>query len=115
MVGIKRFSNNMKSRLCVVASATLVIVLSLPQTVFSNVTVTPATGGTNILADSAANSPTPSWTSLGPITIAENAPGDFNAGTGKTLVLQAPTGFQFNTAQIPSVDFAPGANITALS
>ncbi len=81
----------------------------------ADVTVTPATGGTNILADTAANSPTPAWTSLGPITIAEGANGDFAAGSGMTLVLQAPDGFQFNTAQTPSVDFTPGGDISALS
>ena len=84
---------------------------------YANVVVTPATGGTNISADTAANSPTPAWTSLSAITIAEatNSPGDFGNGSGKTLVLSLPNGFQFNTSLIPSVSFTPNGNITAVS
>ena len=61
-----------------------------------NVTVTAASGGTNISADLAANSPTPQYTTLGDIVILENASTDFQVQTSKTLVLAPPSGWQFN-------------------
>jgi hypothetical protein len=105
----------MKTRTFGAVIAGLVIGFSGQERVYASVTVSPATGGANISADTAANAPTPMWTTLGAITITEgtNTPGDFANGTGKTLVLAAPGGFQFNTAQIPSVTFAPGGNITS--
>ncbi len=84
---------------------------------FANVVIAPATGGANISADTAANAAAPAWTTLGIVTISEGAgsPSDFGAGSGKTLVLALPSGFQFNTAQIPSVSFTTGRDITAAS
>ncbi len=61
------------------------------------VTVTAASGGTNISADKAANAASPAWTTLGNIVISENAKGDFAAGTNQTLILTAPGGWKFNT------------------
>ncbi len=61
------------------------------------VNVTAATGGTNISADLAVNGATPSATTpLGNIVITEVANGDFPTATGKTLILTAPSGWQFN-------------------
>ena len=65
--------------------------------------VTAATGGGAISADTAANAATPAWTSLGAITITEGLATDFAVGAGVTLILTAPTGFEFNTAQVPDV------------
>ncbi|MFA6469683.1 MAG: hypothetical protein WCW35_12350 [Bacteroidota bacterium] len=64
---------------------------------FATVTVTAATGGTNISADKAANAVTPLFTTLGNIVITEGAKGDFAIGTGVTMILSAPSGWQFNT------------------
>lgn len=80
--------------------------------------VTPASGGTSISADTAANSPTAAWTDLGAITLSETKNGHrrhFVPGTDRTFVLKAPTGFQFNSAQVPSVSFTEGRNITTAS
>src|SRR4051794_29108175 len=57
------------------------------------ISVTGATGGGAISADTAANAASPAWTSLGPITIGEGGMGEFAAGTNVTLVLKAPAGF----------------------
>ncbi|HWQ92567.1 MAG TPA: Ig-like domain-containing protein, partial [Clostridia bacterium] len=74
--------------------------------------VTPADGGTGISADTAANAAVPAWTTLGTITLAEQGSnrGDIGAGT---FVLQAPEGFEFNTAVTPSISFVNARNITA--
>ena len=77
------------------------------------VTVTPASGGAAISADTAATGGTGAWTTLGAITIAEGANSDFAAGTNVTLVLKTPAGFQFNTGVTPSVSFTAGRNLTS--
>jgi hypothetical protein len=94
--------------------AALLIGLFGQSSTYANVIVTAATGGANISADTVAAR---AWTSLGAITITEGAGsnGDFGAGSSKTLVLALPSGFRFNTAQIPSVSFRPGRDITAAS
>lgn len=78
----------------------------------ANVVVTPASGGTAILADQAADAPAPAWTKLGAIIIAESGSsagrGDIQSGT---LILKAPTGFEFNTAATPSIFWTTGRNI----
>lgn len=71
----------------------LLLLLSQPTLVYAAVSVTAATGGGSISADTTGGS----YTTLTGPTLAEGASGDFPA-TG-TLVLSAPTGFQFNTAQ----------------
>src|SRR5258708_2647523 len=61
-----------------------------------NATVTGVTT-TSVTADKAANGATPGYTALPTLTIAEGSNGDFadtGAGT-KTLVLTAPSGWQF--------------------
>ena len=67
------------------------------------VTLTPASGGTGLSADTAGNATTPAWTSLGAITITEGLAADIAVGAGDTLILTAPAGFEFNTAQVPDV------------
>jgi hypothetical protein len=64
----------------------------------AGVTVTPATGGTDIFADKAANAASPAYTTLGNISITENATGDFAEDQTGTLILTAPSGWQFNTS-----------------
>lgn len=76
--------------------------------------ITAASGGGSISADTAANAPTPAWTSLGSIVIAEsnNTRGDIGGGT---LVLKSPAGFEFNTAVVPNITFTSLRNIIAAS
>ncbi|HAF25255.1 MAG TPA: hypothetical protein DCK93_20505, partial [Blastocatellia bacterium] len=70
-------------------------------------TVTPATGGSAISADTAATGGTGVFTSLtGPI-ITESATAD--VGTG-TIIINVPSGFEFDTGGT-----APNVNITRLS
>ena len=78
----------------------------------ATVTVTAATGGTAISADTAGGA----YTSLGNIVIDEGADTDFAADlSNATLVLNAPTGFAFDAAGAPSVMFLPNRDITAAS
>ncbi len=95
----------MKISLVYLASALCLTFASLTH---ANVLITPATGGTNISADSAANSSTASWTSLGPILVLEmgNARADISSGT---LILQVPAGFEINAELLPSL-VIPGSN-----
>ena len=75
-------------------------------------TVTPATGGTNISADKAANAASPQFTTLGDMVITEGATNDFaTAQSNKTVILSAPTGWAFN----PGVGdiSSPSGDITA--
>ena len=64
-----------------------------------DVTVTPASGGVSISADTAANATSPSWTTLGTITIAESGNNRGAIGSG-TLVLKVPDGFEFKEAEM---------------
>jgi hypothetical protein len=80
-----------------------------------NVTVTAATGGTNLSADRAANATAPQWTTLANIVITEPGNGKQDIGpnqTNATLILTAPTGWAFNPGQ-GSVTFQSGKDITA--
>jgi hypothetical protein len=98
---------------------TLVGVLLGLGEAFADVTITPATGGTSISADAAANANAPAWTSLGPINIDEpsdgSGNGSFAAGIAQTLVLKTPAGFEFNTNQAPDVSFIAGRDIITAS
>ena len=90
----------------------LLCVLMASMVVRAQVTVTPASGGTNISADKAANAIAPGYTILGDILIQETADGDF--GTGVTqMVLNAPAGWTFNTNGVTATatggDFTTGA------
>src|SRR5207247_7812837 len=81
-----------------------------------SVIVTPASGGTTLSADKAADAASPQYTTLGNIAIAESgsAKGDFATGTNKTLILTAPSGWAFNPGA-GSVSFTSGKDITAAS
>jgi hypothetical protein len=101
------------------AGVSLALVLFGLSEVFADVNLTPASGGTGIAADNAANASVPGWRTLGPITIAEPNDGsgndNFAAGIGQTLVLQAPIGFEFNSNQAPDLSFLIGRDIVAAS
>src|ERR1043166_4354169 len=60
------------------------------------VSITAATGGTNLSADLAQNSAAPAFTTLGNIVITEGNANDFASGTSRTLILTAPSGWRFN-------------------
>src|SRR5262249_6948495 len=80
--------------------------------------ITAATGGTSISADTAQNSATPSFTTLGNIVIQEGANGDFAAGTGVTLIFTAPTGWRFNPGigtAVAAQGSGPGGNQSAVN
>ena len=89
--------------------------LAMAGSAFATVTLTGASGGGNISADTASNAPSPAWTTLGATTITEGASTDFTNGTGVTLVLRAPAGFQFNTAVTPNITYTTAKNITSAS
>jgi len=67
--------------------------------------VTGATGGGAILTSTATNACTPSWTSLSGPIYTETVNGDLNNGT---VILTAPTGFEFNPAATVSVVLTTG-------
>ena len=81
----------------------------------ANVTLTGASGGTALSTDTARNAASPSWTTLGPITLAENNNGDFAVGTNVTLIIKTPAGFEYNTAVAPDVTFTTNRNLTNAS
>src|SRR6266404_4476354 len=61
----------------------------------ANVSITAASGGTNISADKAADATSPGWVTLGSFVLNEGNKTDISAGSGQTLILKAPAGFQF--------------------
>src|SRR5215210_1048395 len=107
-----------RTRLALLVGAALLVALLVARYAFANVTVTAATGGTNVSADKAANATVPAWTTLGNVAISEpgSSKGDFAAtgGTSKTLILTAPTNWAFNPG-VGSVSFVSGKDITAAS
>lgn len=66
----------------------------------ATVSITPASH--SISADYAQNGGTPRFFDIGEIRIQEQSPGDFGIGTGVKLVLQAPSGWRFDTSTPPS-------------
>jgi len=92
----------------------LLLVLTSASVAHAAATVTSATGGSSISADTCNSTP---WTSLTGPVIVEAAPGDITTGT---IVLTAPTGFEFNTAQdvtatvtAGDIDLGGGAGVAA--
>jgi hypothetical protein len=71
----------------------------------------PATGGTNINSQTAADGPTPSWTPVHHMEIFEHghARGDIQSGT---LVLMVPEGFEIDTNITPDISFVHNKDIT---
>jgi hypothetical protein len=81
----------------------------------ANVSITPASGGSAMSADSAGVGGSGAWTTLGPITIAEGQKADISSGSGVTLILKVPSGFEFNAASTPSISFTSGQDVTSAS
>jgi hypothetical protein len=106
-----------KSVLAAFRLASLLFVLAFglagASRVWATVTITGATGGSSLSADTAASASVPAWATLGPITIAEGANADFGAGTNVTVLLKAPSGFVFNTAVTPDITYTASKDITA--
>ena len=75
-------------------------------------TVTITAANASISADTAANAAVPAWTTLGTITITEQADTDFAKGTNVTLILNPPSGFQFNTGSSPGVNWTTAKDIS---
>ena len=107
----------MRFRLALLLSVTLmasVFATTLMRTEAA-VNITAATGGTGISADTAGIGGTGAWQDLGAITIAEVVNTDFAVSQGgATLILTLPTGFEFNTGQVPNVSGA-SVDLSALS
>ena len=93
----------------------VLVAVALVRPASAAVTVTGASGGAAISADTAAIGGSGSWTLLGGITIAEGNTADLSVGTNVTLVLKAPVGFELNTNSVPSVSFSSGGDITSAS
>ncbi|MFI5196093.1 MAG: Ig-like domain-containing protein [Chitinophagales bacterium] len=91
----------------------------MSNAVFANITVTTATGGTNICSNLALDGTTPGWTTLGVITLTEGVATDFgNVGGGwnVSITLNAPAGWQFNTAAAPTLAHSGGpADVTGVT
>jgi len=81
---------------------------------FAQVSVSPASGGTNICSNLAFFGSTPTLTAIGTITVTETVSSDLSIGTDQ-VVLEAPTGWQFNPTGTPILNFTAGRNITAMS
>lgn len=77
------------------------------------ISVTPGGGGTNICANRAVGGVLAGFTTLGNITITEGNPTDITNGF-HGLVLNAPPGWQFNTAAVPTFGFT-GSDIVAVN
>ncbi len=93
-----------RSRINRVALLTTFLLL-MSYAVFAQVTVSPASGGTNI-CQTVATSPT----TLGPITISESVSSDFNSGAS-SITLAPPTGWEFVVA-LPTITALPGRDVT---
>jgi len=113
---IQEISRFLKIRLPALVAALLLVLTLVPAVpVAASVTITPASGGDSISADTYS---TGTWTSLGKITIAEVAKDDFKQNY--TLTLSIPSGFIFNSNQTPSISYVSGkdlnsANITSIT
>ncbi len=82
----------------------LLVLLVLPQTpVSANASVIPATGGSSISVDTAGVGGTGTYTSLTGPVINEGSNRDINTGT---IILNAPSGFEFNPAATVTVAVA---------
>src|SRR6185295_7507624 len=83
--------------------------------VLADVTVTEPNGGQNISADKAVNSTNgAAFTALGNIVITEGDATDFANGSGVTLILTPPYGWQFKPGA-GNVLVTPGRNLSATS
>jgi len=80
----------------VVAAIVALLLSTGALTAAASTTTTPASGGTNLSADKAQNGAASAFTALGNVVITEGANNDFR--TSGTLILTAPSGWQFNGA-----------------
>ena len=88
------------------------IIIIKTESAFANVTITKATGGTSISADKATNALIPAYTTIGSIKLTEGVITDFAIGTNVTVVLNAPTGWTFNTAAAITSTYTLGRDIS---
>src|SRR5689334_21291168 len=77
----------------------------------SGVYVESAAGGHAILAETVGNSGTGCYTSITRMMIQENDSNNFKSADNQTMSIKVPTGFEFNTAQIPNVRYQSSKNI----
>ncbi|HXJ65850.1 MAG TPA: Ig-like domain-containing protein, partial [Actinomycetota bacterium] len=92
------------ARTLVITISAIVLLAFGAMTAAATTTTTPASGGTNVSADLAQNGVAPAYTTLGAIVLTEANNNDFK--TSGTLVLTAPSGWQFNPAA--AVTATPG-------
>lgn len=88
----------------------LTALLLLPMLQAAAGTVTTATGGDPILATTAATTCSPTWTPLSGPAYAESINGDLGNGD---FTLNAPAGFEFNTASTVTIVLTQGDNTPA--
>ena len=92
----------------------LILLLSAAIT-FGQVTVTPSSGGTELVRSTAQDGHLNVYTTLGDITIAETLDDDFKQSqSNATLILTAPTNWVFE-AGVGSINYSAGNDITAHS
>ena len=103
--------NNVTKNIILTVLMALVILGLFAGTASADVSVTAATGGGTISADDFGSG---AWTTLGSIVMEEGATTDFGIGADVTIILTAPTGFEFNTLQVPNAA-SSGADITSIT
>ncbi len=96
------------------SSAVLAILFAAEVFARASVSISAATNGTGISADTAGSGGTGAWTTLGAITLTEGNKMDIDPGN-VTLIITAPAGFEFNTALTPSATFSAAMDITSAS
>jgi hypothetical protein len=97
---------------------TVVCLLASSLTANATVTITAASGGTNISADKAANSVNPAggaFTTLGNFTLTRNSSSDFTSGTNVTFIISTPAGWVFNTGGTVTATRGGGVTVASAS
>lgn len=95
---------------------TFLLLLLYSAVIIGQVTVTPASGGTDLARSTSCANGTPGgYASLGNIVITETVDNDIKQSQSNvTLILSAPSNWQFNTA-VGSVSTTAGDDITSIS
>jgi hypothetical protein len=96
--------NTFRTSFAVIAT---LLSLAIPTSAFATVSVT---GSVTVSADTAADATTPAFTNL-VVTFTEGAGGDFPVQSAKTIILDAPAGWAFNTSGASATDTTPGGNV----